>query len=228
MQAREYLDLTERKKSWGWAPAISLSLAAGLLIIAASDLLARQGLGGGELLFWIGLAVLILPPALRLTASRASRRERMAIVALTGLAMYAVKIMQSPYGFTYADEFIHAFNVTQIQRSGGLFQPNPILPVTPYYPGLEILTSALVSMGGLDVFSAGLIVIGLARLILMLSLYLFYEQVGGSGRIAGMAALIYASNPNFLFWSSQFSYESLALPAGVDGPVHHRPARPGK
>ncbi len=215
MQAREYLELTERKKSWGWAPAISLTLAAGLLIIAASDLLARQGLGGGELLFWIGLAVLIMPPALRLTASRASRRERLAIVVLTGLAMYAVKIMQSPFGFTYADEFIHAFNVAQIQRSGGLFQPNPILPVTPYYPGLEILTSALVSMGGLDVFSAGLIVIALARLILMLSLYLFYEQVGGSGRVAGMAALIYASNPNFLFWSSQFSYESLALPLAL-------------
>jgi hypothetical protein len=215
IQSREFIDLKERRKSWGWAPAISLTLAAGLLIIAASDVLARQGLGGGELLFWIGLAVLILPPALRLTASRASRRERIAVVVLAGLAFYAVKIMQSPYGFTYADEFIHAFNVTQIQNSGGLFQPNPILPVTPYYPGLEILTSALATMGGLSVFSAGLIVIGLARLILMLSLYLFYEQVGGSGRVAGMAALIYASNPNFLFWSSQFSYESLALPLGL-------------
>jgi hypothetical protein len=215
MQAREFLDRSERRRSWGWAPAIALTLAAGLLIIAASDVLARQGLGGSEILFWIGLAVLVMPPALRLTASRASRRERMAIVVLTGLAFYAVKVMQSPYGFTYADEFIHAFNVNQIQRSGGLFQPNPILPVTPYYPGLEILTSSLVSMGGMDVFTAGLIVIGLARLILMLSLYLFYEQVGGSGRVAGMAALIYASNPNFLFWSSQFSYESLALPLAM-------------
>jgi hypothetical protein len=215
IQSREYLDLAERKKSWGWAPAIALTLAAGLLIIAASDVLARQGLGGGEFLFWTGLAVLIFPPALRLTASRASRRERIAVVVLAGLAFYAVKVMQSPYAFTYADEFIHAFNVTQIQRSGGLFQPNPILQVTPYYPGLEIVTSALVSMGGLSVFSAGVIVIGLARLILMLSLYLFYEQVGGSGRVAGMAALIYASNPNFLFWSSQFSYESLALPLAM-------------
>jgi hypothetical protein len=68
---------------------------------------------------------------------------------------------------------------------------------------------------GLDVFGAGAILIGLARLMMLVSLFLLYEQVSGSARTASLASLIYTANSNFLFWSAQFSYESLALPLAV-------------
>ncbi|HJZ48192.1 MAG TPA: hypothetical protein VKE41_13530, partial [Roseiflexaceae bacterium] len=51
-----------------------------------------------------------------------------------------------------------------------------------------------------------------ARLVGMLALFLFYEQVGRSARLAGIAALLYIANPNYLFFDAQFAYESLALP----------------
>jgi hypothetical protein len=38
------------------------------------------------------------------------------------------------------------------------------------------------------------------------------ERVTGSGQAAAAASLVYAANPMFLFWSSTFSYENLALP----------------
>jgi hypothetical protein len=41
---------------------------------------------------------------------------------------------------------------------------------------------------------------------------LFYERVGGSARLGGIAALLYCANSNFIFFDSQFSYESLSLP----------------
>ena len=204
--------LSTRKTDLGGIPIISLASACGLVSIAISNVFGRQGLVGGEFAFWFGLVILVLPIAFRLTSVNASRGERISLVVLAGVGLYLIKVMHSPFGFTFTDEYVHSFNVTQILHSGSLYKTNPILSVTPYFPGLEIVTAALVSMGGISVFSAGLIVIGLARLILMLSLYLFYEQVGRSPRVASIAALLYASNPNFLFWSGQFSYESLALP----------------
>ncbi|MGH3166031.1 MAG: hypothetical protein ACRDN0_09075, partial [Trebonia sp.] len=37
----------------------------------------------------------------------------------------------------------------------------------------------------------------------------------GSARAAGVAVVVYASNPNFLYWDAQYGYESLALPLAV-------------
>ena len=45
----------------------------------------------------------------------------------------------------------------------------------------------------------------------MLALFLFLERVGGSHRVAGIGIAVYACNPSFLYFDSQFGYESLAL-----------------
>jgi hypothetical protein len=45
----------------------------------------------------------------------------------------------------------------------------------------------------------------------VLAVFLLGESMSGSARAAGIAALIYAANPSFLFFDSQFAYESLAL-----------------
>jgi hypothetical protein len=197
---------------WGWLPALSLVGAVGLLLVAVADTLSRSGQGQYESVFWLGLLVLTVPIAARLASSEPSRRERLGLVVVLGLGLYVIKVMHSPYGFTFSDELIHAHNVDKILETGTLFSANPILPVTPLYPGLETVTAALASVSGLSVFSAGLVVVGVARLILALALYLFYEEVSGSARLAGIATLLYMANANFLFWSAQFSYESMALP----------------
>jgi len=48
--------------------------------------------------------------------------------------------------------------------------------------------------------------------VLVASLFLLFQRVSGSARLAGLGVAIYAGNFNFLFWGAQFSYESLALP----------------
>jgi Gpi18-like mannosyltransferase len=50
---------------------------------------------------------------------------------------------------------------------------------------------------------------------MILSLFLFYEQVTRSSRMAGMATLIYMANPHFLFFDAIYSYETLALPLAL-------------
>ena len=166
-------------------------------------------------LFWLGLLVIFLPIAARLASTTPRRGERIALVLVLGIALYLVKVLHDPFAFASADELVHQHNVLAIIQSQALFGHNPILPVTPLYPGLEGFTAALTSTGGMSTFTAGLIVIAIARVILMLALFLLYESVTGSGRIAGVATALYATNPHYLFFDASFSYESFALPLAV-------------
>jgi hypothetical protein len=199
----------------GWLPVLSVVAAAGLIVMALADVLASARPGAGQSLLWVSLLVIIVPIVFRLLARRLSRTERMGLVILFGMALFVVKIMQSPFGFTYPDEFVHQYNVHEIYATGRLFVPNPILPASNLYPGLESFTAGLRQLTGLDEFTAGLAVIGAARLIMMAGLFLLYEQVTHSPRLASLGSVLYAGNANFLFWSVQFSYESLALPLAI-------------
>ncbi len=206
---------TAPSRHWGWLPLLCLVSAVGLLLVAAADTLSRSGAGQDELLFWTGLLMVIVPIAARLASLEPSRRERIGLVVLVGMGFYLVKVMHSPYQFTFADEMVHVSNVNNILQTGALFGHNSILPVTALYPGLETITAALASLSGLSVFGAGLVIAGVGRLILVLALYFFYEEVSGSARLAGIAALLYAATANYIFWSVEFSYETIALPLAV-------------
>jgi len=200
---------------WGWLPYLTLIVAIGLFCVAVGDTLSRNGSPGADLVFWIGIMLIFTPIVIRLFAVRVHRVERIGLVVIAGLGLYLVKIWQSPLNFTLYDEMLHLRTVDDILRLGQLFQPNPILPVSPYYPGLEIVTDALVRISGLPVFVAGLTVVGVSRMLLMAGLYLIFEQASGSPRIAGLGAVLYMTNSNFVFWGAQFAYQSLALPLSV-------------
>jgi hypothetical protein len=205
----------EASGSWRQSPAlppIALCVGAGLLVASAANVFARATMFSSPLLAWAGVLLIALPIFLRLLSRQASAGERLALVCMLGLGLYCVKIFRDAPMFTFADELVHAYNVEQIGTHHHLFHSNPILEVTPYYPGLEGATAALKSISGVSTYVAGLIVVGAARLVLMVSLFVLFARVSGSARTAGLAAAIYTANFNFLFWSSQFSYESLSLP----------------
>jgi hypothetical protein len=196
----------------GWLPLLSLTAASALWLISTANFLSRSTLGGGQPALWAGLVLLVAPVALRLAAPAAARGERIGLVVLLGLSLYLVKYLNSSAGFTFADEFVHLYNTEAVLQTGRLFSPNAVLPVTAYYPGLASVAAALAGLTGWPLFQVGLVIIGAARLIMMLALFLLYEQVSGSSRAAGLAALIYTANSNFVFFNASFSYESLALP----------------
>jgi hypothetical protein len=196
----------------GGLPLVTAFVGLGLLICAVGDALARATLAPSPWIVWIGIVVITAPTFFRLSSVNASVGERVALVCILGLALYTVKVMRASFGYTLGDEFFHAYNTAQILRHHVLFNADALLPITSKYPGLEGATSALASMTGMSSFGAGLIVIAAARLTMMLGLFVLFAAVGGSARVAGLGAAIYAANSNFLLWSAQFSYESLALP----------------
>ena len=212
---RRSINAAEGNRFWseiGRLPPIVLSAGVGLLVCSIANALSRATLAPSPLIFWAGILILALPIFYRLTSEDASTGERFTLVCLLGIALYGVKIVRDVPIFTFSDELVHAYNANQIVAHHHLFHGNPVLRVTPFYPGLEGTTSALATMTGLSSYAAGVIVIGAARLTLLAALFLLFLRVSGSGRIAGLASAIYTCNFNFVYWGAQYSYESLALP----------------
>jgi hypothetical protein len=207
----------ERAAGASRLPLIAVVASSGVLVVSIAFWLSRSNPGSSpaELLFWVGLGLIVLVPAARLIGTGAARGERVGLVVTVGLLLYAVKVIHDPFGFTYADEWVHVYNAQEIARTGSLFHANPLIGVTPRYPGLESATVAISSLTHLGLFASGVIVVGVARILAALGLFLLLEGVTGSARLAGIGGVVYATNPNFLFWSGQFSYESLALALAI-------------
>jgi hypothetical protein len=196
----------------GLFPLFCLTNSLAFLVLAASNTISRDGSEFAPALLWLGILIIFAPTAMRLISTGASRRERIGLVLLLGCSLYMVKVMHSPLDFTFHDEFLHWRTTNNIISSTHLFTENSILPVSALYPGLEIIAAAVSNLTGLSVVDSGVISLGLARAAFMLALFLFYERIGGSARLGGVAALLYTCNSNFIFFDSQFSYETLSLP----------------
>src|SRR5947209_2248680 len=199
-------------RAFGLFPLLALVSALGVLLVSLSYDLSQYGSLALEGLFLPGLLLIYVPCLARLLSPAPLRLERICLLCLVGMCFFLVQLMVSPLYISSYDAMLHWITADTILRTQHLFGVNSLLPVSPYYPGLEIVTNALSTMGGLNTFSAGSVVIAAARLLMILTLYLFYEQVTMSSRMAGIATMIYMTNPHFLFFDAIFSYETLALP----------------
>ena len=195
---------------------VALIAAVGVLLAAAAYTAGRLGQAGApwaDRLYWLGQLLILTPVAARLLSRRPlGAGETMTLIVVLTVAEYLVKVCYSPVAFTYTDELMHWRTATDILQTGRLFTGNNLLPISPYYPGLEEVTTALASVTGLSVFTSGLIVVGLAHLLFVGILFVLFRQVSGSHRIAGVALLLYASESLFQSFDSMFIYQTLALP----------------
>lgn len=204
--------LAHPARGWGWLPALSVVAAAGLLAVAVSYTLVSAGFHGAEPLFWIGLLLIAVPIILRLAASAPGIGERVGLVLVLGLMLQLLHFLRSPVGFTGYDELLHLRSMTDILGTGHLFTTNPLLQVSPIFPGLEIVTAAIAQVSGADTYTAAAILLAFVRILFAVGLFALYREASSSERVASLAAAIYMVNPNFTFFDSGFSYETLALP----------------
>ena len=193
------------------APYAGAVAGAWLLVLSYRD--AAGGDPGFRAfhLFWAGILVFLCPAAYRLLGLAATRGERLALVAIAGPFLFLPKVLRDPRNPLYYDELAHWRQSEAISRTGALFQPNPIVHVAEYFPGLDSVDVALSRMTGLSTFAAGMAMLATAHLIALLGVFRLAERVLGSARLAGLAALVYGINTSFIFFDSQYSYESLAI-----------------
>lgn len=189
----------------------------GILAIAWGFSLARgnDDLTMARVLLWVGLAALTIPPFVTLYNQGTTRGQRMVVLAITGGLLYVVKVLYAADHLLLPDEVLHLANAQHIVEDGRLYSHNPILPVSPSYPGMAAIAAAFAQVTGLSVTASALVTVGIARVILMLGLFLLFERLTDEPRAAGVGALLFAASPNFLYWGAQFAYESLAFPLFV-------------
>jgi len=140
---------------YGWFASIVLCSAAGLCVLAVADEASRRQNTSGPtyMLFWLGVLLIFVPIAFCVLARDVSTRERLTLIVFLGLALYLVKVVGSPYTFTFVDEYVHVRNTQAIISMRHLFTWNPLLATAAYYPGLGALTGGVVELTGLSMFT---------------------------------------------------------------------------
>lgn len=177
--------------------------------------IARQSpSGAAELLSDGSLAVAFGSALWVLTRPQLSRSMRNTAVACLGLTPTLMWRATNPLLFTGFDEQLHMRTLGDIISSHRIFEANPLLEVSPRYPGLEAAT-ALLHQLGVPTMVAAVSVIHVARLVLVFVLCDTVEQVTGSARAGGLAVAVYAVSPQFVFFNSQFAYQTMALPLAL-------------
>jgi hypothetical protein len=194
-----------------WSPWLALSASVALLAAALAANASRSGSEWAVPAFYLSIGFLYLPAAVRLILPNGPSSDRLATVILVGLALFGLRLIRAPLFFVDHDEYLHLETAKNILKYHELFSPNTLFPIGPYYPGLEIIAAALAELAGISIFAASELTIGLVRLAFIGCLYCAFSRITGSTRTAALASILYMGCSTFVFFDSQFAYESLAL-----------------
>ena len=221
-EARQSVAPRPARQPWRLPAAVGvgpvlLLMTCGLLAVGRAADLGRSGVGGTgtQALYVLGLAVIFLPAAVGVLLPGVRRSTRVLLAVAMPVLLQLTRVTLYPTRFMFHDELLHANVLRQIGATGRLYSENSLLPISGYYPGLEIATDAVRDLTGLSAHTSSVLVLVAARVVLALAVLLLIEAVTGSTRAGAVAGAVYACNPQMLFFNSQFSYQTLALPLAV-------------
>lgn len=208
-------DYDQPPDAWGWFPLLALISSVGILLVSTAYTAGRLEEHWGDELRWLGLVIIYLPLAWRAMQAQVSRRERLALVVWLGLLLYLVRYLYSPLEFQFGDEFAHWRSTSNALSTHHLFGENSLLPVGSYYPGLHNATVAIHAFTALPVFEAGVVLIGLGRVVFTIALFIFLERASSSHHIAALGSVLYVTHFHYIAFLGMFIYQALAIPLAM-------------
>ena len=193
--------------------AIAVCTAAGMAAIVKSYLIAQATRSNEAEFtwFWAGLSIIELPLIAVIARRRTSAAARSALLLLIAFASYAPKLLRDPGVPVYHDEYAHWRATYDIITSHQLFQPAPIIPIIAQYPGLHAATAGIVDITGLSIWQAATVLVLLCHVALLIGMVTLARAIGLDSRSATLAAVAYQFNASFLYFDTQFAYESMAI-----------------
>ncbi|MDN5001389.1 hypothetical protein ACFQZO_10890 [Bradyrhizobium sp. GCM10027634] len=200
-----------RQVACEWIAALCVTAAMAMLLVVAGHAAGRRAYEVAPLLFWSGVVLLVVPISLRIGWPGVARGERLFLLFLLTEALFYYKSVYSPTHFNGYDEFLHWAVTDDLLAARRLFVPNPLFPIGPTYPALEILATAIVNLTGLPLFLAATLLLAILRGTLIVALFLLYENITASSRTAALACLVNMGCTTFAVFESMFSYESLGI-----------------
>ena len=161
--------------------------------------------------FWMGMFLVLLPLAGLIARRATSRNVRIALVTLYGFVSYAPKLLRNTAGPVYHDEYAHWLATYQILNTGKLFQPNALITIISRYPGLHAATAAIVHLTGMTIWGAATLLLIVCHVALILGVAALAQALGFDNRTASVIAILYSLNSSFLYFDTQYAYESMAI-----------------
>lgn len=210
-----------RGPGFSWRPGLAgtvwFTIGCGLGLNGLAVTVARTRFAVGEWLFCAAIVIPFVVFISILLAARPSPALRKFLIAAVGLYPSVVYRLSSPLVVGGFDEHLHEQELLNLLRGSGLFAPNPMLTAGPNYPGMELFTGVVARLSDMPVMLAMSLVVLLCRLVLVLTIYNAALTVSPSARVASLTVIFYAVSPQFYFFNSQFSYQTMAVTLGLGG-----------
>jgi hypothetical protein len=193
-------------------PFAALAAAIGLGIQeGAYQLSIRTASALVQPLFFLGLLLEVLPFVFVIAHRHQRKWTRLTGALLMSEFLFLSRWLVLPRVFGTYDALLHTTSLWQMVDGQRFLSENTLLPVSSYYPGLEVVTAGVHWLTGLNLLGSQLIVLMGARALLVTALFLLFERLTQSTQAAGAAIALYAVNPEFYAFDAQFAYETLAL-----------------
>lgn len=202
----------------GWettVPYIGAVVGTLLLAVAYQVAVVPGEAGWRYPLYWAGMLAAFLPAAIRLLGSSARGAERGGLILILAIVTYLPKLLRGVGAPVFTDEMLHWYQGSLMAAGDGAFISNPIVPAISHYPMFEWLEVALHFGTGLSVWTSGVLLVGIAHVALLFGVRSLARAFLGNGRVADIAAVIYATAPAFELHTVLVSYESLGIPLAV-------------
>jgi hypothetical protein len=201
------------KRQWPLILPVAASQVVGMAAIVQSYLIAQTTVSDEAefIWFWAGMNLMELPLIAVIARRRTGAAVRSALLLIIGFTSYAPKLLRDPGAPLYHDEYAHWRATYDIIASGRLFEPAQIVPIIARYPGLHAATAVIADITGLSIWQAGTVLVLLCHVALLAGIVALARAVGLDSRAATLAAVGYGFNASFLYFDTQFSYESMAI-----------------
>ncbi len=217
--ARHAAGLHTRRKHWSTSPAgvVWLAIGFGFCVDGLAVTISSRNNGIGLALFWVAVLAPYAILLAVLAVAEVSRLMREFAVAAIGVYPAIICLLGSPLVPGGYDAHLHERTLVDLLHGSGLFAPNPLLPVSPYYPGMELSAGTVIRLTGMPLMLGMSLMVLLCRLALVMTIYRAALTVCPSRRAASLVVVLYAASPQFFYFDSQFAYETMALTLGLGG-----------
>jgi len=190
--------------------ALGTSWAIGIVLLVSNYYWPFRG-GLSYAQFWLGILFCMIPASFLILGNAFSRGSKALVLFVWGVTLYLPKVLRTPEFFINRDELSHFQTLKLIYESGSLNINHTVFKASIYYPGLELLTVSLKSITNLSLFSTGILLIGFIHSLSLVFIFLLFEKITSSTRIAALGAFLYTANTGFTYFGCLFSYESLGI-----------------
>ncbi len=187
--------------------AACLVAVGAALVVWAYRTAATAPVQSYDAIFWVGMLLAYLAVAWRAILGPYT----VFWLGLLGLFTVLPSFLMSPGSPSGFDAIAHFALLRNVISAGQLFQHTPLLPIATFYPGLESAAAAIHWLTGLSAWESALTLIAVVHCLLPVQIYYIARALPVPHRWAAVAGLVYAAAPSFVYFDTQFAYETVAI-----------------